>query len=277
MAASEQNVFFNKLTSAEKQSKLSQLASASKTNLVIWQKGKAQKYSLAAIDYVRSKDLIEISGKVDEKMFEKEVLASFELSGLHFFGKCKLTKMDSKKSYLLFDNDLFKSERRANFRLLTYPHQDVYVHLKIPNIESKDSNLVDLRTKISQTNLFNNFLSIIEEEGGEKKLDGYLRFRVLDISVTGTAIQFGEIEAELFDDFKKELGLMYLDFNGTVVEIPNGEVVYKRDFLAGDKQTKLYKAGMRFLNVNTNLDEKLSQLINEKLRSLESEFEDFLK
>jgi hypothetical protein len=108
-------------------------------------------------------------------------------------------------------------------------------------------------------------------------IDGHIRLRVLDISVTGLAVQFGTIENELFDEINIELKNMFLEFNNEIFEIPNGKILYKLDYLARDKKTRMFKGGVKFLEVDTNLDEELARIINQTLRSLESEFEEFVK
>ena len=49
------------------------------------------------------------------------------------------------------------------------------------------------------------------------------------------------------------------------------------DSLAPDKSTRLKKAGVQFVDVDTNLDETIASVINQTLRSAEAEFEDFIK
>jgi c-di-GMP-binding flagellar brake protein YcgR len=273
----DQRVHFKKLTDEEKHSKLSQLARSTENKITIWKKGETKKYDVSPIQYFRSKSDIQVDGDVSETLFGQEVLYSYELAGLHFFGKSKLVSLTKDKMYLECHTELFKSERRANFRLLTFPHQQVFIHIPVPQEEQIKSNLVNFSTKTSETGLFNNFLDVINDKGAEKIIDGHLKLRVIDISVTGLAAQLGYTENSLFEEVNVELGPIELEFNGVMIKIPNAKILYKLDYLARDKKTRMYKAGIHFLEVNTNLDEELSNLINLTLRSLESEFEDFLK
>ncbi|MAX65611.1 MAG: hypothetical protein QF441_13930 [Bacteriovoracaceae bacterium] len=281
MSSSKQpQVYFKKLNTAEKESKIYQLVNQKKSELTIWKKGSEKKIKLHPETFLKTKKQLEILDKVPSDYLDVPLLYSFDLAGLHFFGKTKITTQTNNKYYLHCEEDLFKSERRSNFRLLTYPHQDVYVHLKVINEEkTEESNVVGLKTGTSETGLFKNFLKIIGDDGEETetKIEGYGKYRVLDLSVTGLAVQFGEFENKLFSQLNKDLGLIYLEFNSEIVKIPGGQILYKQETLANDKKTKVYKAGMQFLNIDTNLDEKLASLINKTLRSLDSEFEDFLK
>jgi len=269
------NVHFKELNKNEKVSKLSGLGAGKQETLVVWEKGHSNKIKLKAVRFNSVTCDLEVEGNIPESLIGKDILASFNLKGLNFFGKCKMNTQTKKKYYINFNDKLFKSERRANFRLLTYPHQRVYLHIKVAENLMQDSNLVSIRTKMSETGLFTNFLQLVA--GSEAtKLDGYVKFRVLDLSVTGAAIMMGELENDMFPCKENELKQMFLEFNGEIMSIPNARLLYKLNYLAPDMNTKLYKGGIEFLEIDTNLDEKLSKLINETLRSLESEFEDFL-
>lgn len=273
----QQQVHFKQLTEDEKQSKLTQLARSTENKVTVWKKGQTKKYNLSPVQYFRSKSEIQVMGSIPDDHIDQEVLYSYELSGLHFFGKCTLTSPTKEKIYLNCKSELFKSERRANFRLLTYPHQKVFIHIEVPQNKDPESNVISFNTGTNETGLFKNFLNVIEEKEEETIIEGFIKLRVLDLSVTGLAILLGELENKLFTKINVDLGKMHLEFNGQILDIPNGKILYKLEQLASDKKTTIYKAGLQFLGIDTNLDEELSGLINQTLRSLESEFEDFLK
>ena len=272
----DQKVYFKELTDEEKQSKFSQLYRRSEGEITIWLKGKTNKHVLKVAQYFQTKNEVQIIGNIPKDHLNSDVLYSFELNGLFFFSKGKTKSATNEKVYLEVKEKLFKSERRSNFRLLTFPHQQVYIHIQVSEEKREDSNIVSLKTGFSETGLFQNFLKVIGDDGSEVQIDGCLKLRVLDISVTGMAIQMGQIEKDLFSETNKELGPIHLEFNGQMLKIPNAQILYFIDTLAQDKKTKLFKAGVQFLDIDTNLDVKLAKLINQTLRSLESEFEDFL-
>lgn len=271
----EQNVFFKELNTQEKQSKLGQLSNAGKQSIIIWKKGTTQKIKLTPLEFVRLKNEMRVEEVIPDEYLNTELLVSFEINGLHFFGKCRSLSVSKKRFFLEFDEKLFKSERRSNFRLLTYPHQEVYVQIYIGEEKINESNLYQMKSGVNETKLFHNFLKIIDNDNKQK--EGYLEFRVLDVSVTGMAIQLGEIEKELFPKTNIELGKVVINFNEEIIEIKNAKLLYILDFLTPNRKTKFYKAGVQFLEIDTNLDVKLAGIINATLRSLESEFEDFLK
>jgi hypothetical protein len=278
--SNEPNVYFKQLSLQEKKSKLALLPRTKINQITLWIKGSSDKYKLTVDEFFRSKNEFQLSGHLPEDLNGKEILFTFELSGLHFFGKCDIVSINGGRSFIDMKHEVFKSERRANFRLLTYPHHEVYISIKIDKEELKKSNVVNLQTKVSQTKLFKNFLNILDEGNDKNDLDqleDYLEFRVIDVSVTGLAFQFGEIENSFFKDVNIELGQMYLNFNGECIPLSGGKILYKLDFLSQNKKNKLYKAGVIFTNVDTNLDSALAKIINETMRSIESEFEDFLK
>ena len=194
------NILFKALNDAEKNSKLFQLAngSTSSNTVTIWKKGDSTKYRLRVTDFIRAKTEIYLKGNIPEEFAGDVLLLNFELNGMHFFGKCTLVIRDNMPASLNCSHDLYKSERRNNFRLLTYPHHQVFVSINVGKENIEKSNVLNLNTGQSQTTLFKNFLNIMKdvEEKDIDELEGYLRFRVIDISVTGIAFQFGKIERQ---------------------------------------------------------------------------------
>lgn len=278
--SNDNNILFKALNDSEKKSKLYQLTNGKSSNVVtIWKKGQTTKYNLKVTDFIRAKTEIYIKGNIPQEFTGDTLLLTFEINGMHFFGKCKLVIREGMPASLDCSADLYKSERRNNFRLLTYPHHEVYVSINVGVEKIKKSNILSLNTGQSQTSLFKNFLNIMDdiEENSVEELEGYLRFRVTDISVTGLAFQFGKIESQFFTELNKELGIIFVDFNGDLIKIPNAKVLYVIDKAVTNSKATLYKGGTQFLDVDVNLDEILSKRINETLRSSEAEFEDFIK
>lgn len=275
--SSDQGVLFKPLNDTEKLSKLSQFARLVQANVVVWEKGKDEKISLNAETFSRVRSELKITGKYPLELIGKELLLTFEINGLHFFGKCKLHKRGGQTTVLSCSYEIFKSERRLNFRLLTYPHHEVYMGINIGTDKVEQSNVLGLNIGMSQTSLFKNFLNIIGDKKENIDPEGFLRFRIMDISVTGLALQFGAIEAGLFKDTEQIYENSFIDFNGELISIPKSKILYMNEATAADKKTKIIKAGIQFLEVDTNLDETLALIINQTLRNVESEFEDFIK
>lgn len=271
---SQASTYFQDQTDKEKASKLLQLAN-NKDDITIWAKGDSFREKFSANEY--SKDRVELIVNASKKssLTNKEVLYSFKINGVNYFGKGKLKNLNAKSYVLQATEVLYKSERRNTFRLLTYPHHQVYIKLPIPEEEIEKSNVVSFNTKMSETNLFENFLSLIDEKTKGNYRKGYFPFRVLDLSVTGLAFQSGDMESDFFPA-EKEIEKIFLDFNGQEIELPKCEVVYNVSILHSNTQQRTKKIGIRFLDVDTNLDEQLGRLINGALRDVESDFEDFI-
>lgn len=274
----DKNVYFKALNEQEKLSKLALLSKDENANIVVWKKGSAEKHKLKVCDYVRSRAEIQILKNFPKELLKSEVLISFELSGLNFFGQAKVVERLGSQIWLEVSEELYKSERRKNFRLLTFPHHNVHINFKVGKEKIKKSNVLNIRGNSGeQTGLFKNFLNLIGEKEKSLDPDEYLRFRVLDVSVTGLALQFGDIEREFFDDPEQVFINSVLEFDEKMITIPELKVLYIQDKYALDKSTTVTKAGVAFQNLDVNLDEELSFLINKTLRSIESEFEGFLK
>lgn len=274
----DKNVFFKALNESEKLSKLAQLPKSSKPDIVIWKKGESKKHKLKVSDFIRSKAEIKFTQDCPKEFLDSLVLFSFDLNGLSLFGRGKIIQRLDNQYWLVCKEELFKSERRKNFRLLTYPHHKVYINFKIGKEKIKSSNVLSIKGGTGgQTALFTNFLDMLEDKEPTFDASEYLRFRVIDISVTGLAFQFGKIEAEFFQDLEFVFENSIIEFNDKILTIPEIQVLYMQEGYALDKKTTITKAGAAFVNLDTNLDEELSFLINKTLRNIESEFEGFLK
>ena len=218
---SESNIHFKELNKEEKRSKLSHLCSRSTSKVTLWKKGSTDKIQVEFLDFYPEQDEILIEGKIPEELLDQDILYSFELSGLNFFGKSKLSSQALEKIYLNCSQTLYKSERRVNFRLLTYPHQEVYLHFPIVFEKNEEGKVISLSTRISETGLFENFLKVVREAEESNEIEGHVKVRVLDVSVTGAALLLSEYEDDLLPKLNQRLGEVILDFNVEVIEIPD--------------------------------------------------------
>ena len=274
--SNDSKVFFKELTEEEKISKIYQFSRISHSHITLWKKGDVEKKKYAVESYGVNRNDKLVVDNISSDYLNIELLFTFEINGLQFFGKGKILTEKNQTVFKCADK-LYKSERRANFRLLTYPHQKVYVYIPV-DVEDIPSNLFQLNTGLNEETLFKNFLTLINsEDEHSKQFENCLKLRVIDISVTGVALQMGEIERNYFESTAQDFKNITLDFNGELILINKLNILYYLDFLANDKRTRLYKAGAQFLNIDTNTDEALSKIINKTLRNLDEEFEDFLK
>ena len=267
----EKQTYFTKQNDKEKQSKLGQVSSGSLV-LTIWEKGSSVKEKFHSTDFSREEYFLFINSDDKSIYANKKVLYAFSINGVNYFGKGELKSLTNNRYRLNCNDDLFKSERRDNFRLLTYPHHNSYIQIPLKENEVEFSNLVDFKTKMSQTGLFKNFLEIVGDDVGDIK-EGFVKFRVLDLSVSGVAFQIGELEKEFLEDIE-ELSPIFIFFNEEV-KIPKMKIRYIVPMI--QKSGVAYKVGAKFLEVNTNTDQHLGMLINSAMRNFESDFEDFIK
>lgn len=273
MTSKTSQTYFKHLTNKEKASKIHQVAKE-KGSVTMWEKGSPQRLSVNIHYFDKNENKLYLANK-ETKLVGKDILYSFSLAGLSFFGQAKLTKVGSE---LVMDckGDLFKTERRKNFRLLTYPAHSVYVAIKLEGY-AEQSNVIQMQTGMSQTGLFNKFLNMIGDEEGQKFETGYVPIRVQDISVTGLGIVVGEIEKEFIQQGMRT-GPLHIDFGNERIIVDDAEVVYIVEAITGLSNSKAYKVGIHFLNVTEEVDGKLGARINSLIRVTDDkEFEDFIK
>jgi predicted transport protein len=263
---------FMKQNDKEKVSRFSQLEK-SQVEMTIWAKGSSAREKFSCIRFNKEKMHLVVTTESSTTLAEKKILYAFSINGVNYFGEGDLETSISNTFNLDCSNNLFKSERRENFRLLTYPHYDVYIQVPFEeNLDVEKSNVVSFETGMSQTGLFKNFLQIVGDDDKSIKKD-HAKFRVLDISVTGLSFQIGEIEKKYLET-KRVILSSFLFFNEEI-HLPSVEVRYIIPLVKA--QGSAYKVGIQFLDVGTTLDEKLGKIINKAMRSFEHDFEDFLK
>lgn len=272
MTDNNSSTSFTKQNDKEKQSRLLNIVKSSGT-VVVWEKKSREKESLSCFNFDKKTFLLTLRTAEKSKLNSKIVLYSFSLNGVSYFGQGYFERLGTGQYTLNCLGDLFKSERRESYRLLTFPHHNVYVQIPVIPEQLKKNNIVDINTRMSQTGLFKNFLEIVNGDQKEQMKEGFMRFRVLDISVTGLAFQITDLETKYIAD-KKEISPILLNFNGDEIKIINSEIRYVVPLL---KRTgKAFKVGVKFIDLDINEDEFLGRKINEALRDFESEFEDFI-
>lgn len=272
----QSQTYFRKLDDQEKNSRLWQLSQA-KVPVIVWLKGQKHKHSFDVLEY--DKELLQITTSTDSSPFpDSTVLISFEYKGMNFFSEVQQRTAVGGKIVFIFDGVLYKSERRASFRLMTFPIYEVYGLFPLDQ-SYQGGNVVQFKSGQSQTGLFKNFLKLVEPEAKNQSEDegSNLKIRIQDFSTTGLSIHVGEIEKKYFPKdvvFKN----MQLTFSDDVIVIPEAKVVYVVDFI-GDKGLKKIKVGIHFENITTQIDEALGKKINKLLRDVDSnkDFENFLK
>lgn len=270
--------YFSKQDPTEKLSRLSLLGNSG-GDITVWLKGKKEKHHFKVSKFDKDREEIVLDSKDRSFSPGQTILCAFELRGMNFFSEVIFQESISGYSVLQFKNTLYKSERRSSYRLLTYPLYEVWAEFDLGEAYA-GGNIVDMRSRTSQTGLFKNFLKLVSgEEDAELANQGNkLSVRIQDLSTTGMAIHLGELEIK---HFKKDLILKntLLKFKDEVLTIPETKVVYVVDYIANDKNLKKYKIGLHFQNLPPVTDDLIGKKINSLLREndFNKDFENFIK
>jgi hypothetical protein len=273
--------YFSKLDPKEKESRLVQLG-ISKGQVTVWVKGDKQKHLIKVLEFDKQRNELILDSK--NNIFAKgtQLLCSFELRGMYFFSEVTVNRSIVDFFLLEFKGQLFKSEKRSSYRLLTYPIYNVNAEFDLGEAY-EGGNVVDFKTRQNQTGLFKNFLNLIESPeaeaaGAVKDVTQTEKFRVQDLSATGLSLHVSELESRYFSK-----GITFKDvkiiFPDETLVIPDVKVVYLVDFIAGERKIKKFKVGINFPNNPTSVDENLGRKINELLREIDfnKDFENFTK
>lgn len=269
-------IFFSKQDSYEKQSRLSLLGS-SQGVVTVWLKGSKDKHNFNVGSFDKEREDIVLQTRENHFSVGQLVLCSFELRGMTFFSEVIFQVSIGGLSVLQFKNTLFKSERRESFRLLTYPMYEVWAEFDLDEVH-ESSNVIDLKTRSSQTELFKSFLKLVSDENKDTSEGAKLKIRVQDLSTTGIALYVGELEQKFF-----EKGLVYrsvkIKFPDDVFNIPLVKVVYAVEQISKDNKSRRSKIGLHFENLPTSTDDLISKKITRLLRENDSkkDFEKFIK
>lgn len=265
---------FTTLTEAEKKSKLWQLA-RNLGKCTLWQRGNSERHSYRSKEFQRDTCRLELHQELPALRQGTELLGSFELSGVVFFFKGHVSSASAELLQVEIPGDLFKSERRANFRLLAYPIYDIQATFTLP-ANYQGGKVVDIRKKGSQTGLFKSFLKLVDPGLHEGRTD-QLKLRVQDLSNSGMSVFIGELELEWFKA-GEELKDVALQLAGDDMTLPRCRIVYVVDHIGpGERTHKKYKVGFRFEELPVEADKRITGKINDLLRSIDAnkEFEDF--
>jgi hypothetical protein len=269
--------FFSKLDALEKTNRLSQVVQ-SKAVLTLWLKGQKERESIEAIDFNKNNLELIISKHLSKFHTGQELLCSFDLRGMTFFSQVTYQKETNGFSKITFSKDLFKSERRANYRLLAGGLYEVWADLDLGE-KYQSSNVVNLNKRIGQTKLFKNFMKLAGElsDNAETNNTGHLKIRIQDLSTGGMSFNVGELELRHFSK-DKVFNNVLLVFKEDVIEIAEAKVIYVINYIGSDPSIKKYKVGFNFTNVTETIESAIFQKINELLREndFNKDFENFV-
>jgi hypothetical protein len=247
--SSKNKISFTPLDRGEKDQKINQFVDDKSQLFTIWIKGKAERYELSPVGYTASTGTITL--KNDElKLADGSYCLSFEQGGSSFFTQGTLKKVNDGYYKLQVTGKVYKSEKRQSFRLLTYPTYKVHAYIHVEYGRDENSNVYEIKTKKTRTEIYKNFLKLISGKDAELRSRGYHPFRIQDISATGMAIIVGKNDGEWFSNEKPLQGVI-INFKGQELKIPSCEVVYKNKYVQQDRnKLEVYKVGIKFKGVD---------------------------
>lgn len=268
---------FTTLTEAEKKSKLWQLSNK-KGKCTIWLRGSKSRVVYRTKDFIKETSKLVLHEESQSPQLGQEVLGTFELNNVSFFFKAKVAVHSSEEFVVEVTGDCYKSERRQNFRLLTYPIYDITAMFKLP-AGYEGGKIIDIKNRVSQTGLFKSFLKLVDPAGESSTKGDSVKLRIQDLSVTGMSVHIGLAELEWFRAGETIQNVEVM-LEGEKIMIPACRIVYVVDHIGhSDKHIKKFKVGIRFDSMPKDLDDLLGAKINELLRAVDAnkDFEDFLK
>ncbi len=258
-----------------------------KLQVKLWQKG-GQSIRHRPLEFENKKPaLLHFFLEEDFAINAKEkVYYTFRLGGIDYFG-LGMPIIENEVFKLRLAAEVYRSEKRGQERLLTFPHHQVYLYAHFPAAKDKYRGEAEANNVISLDG-FRKPLKVLKREVVtdpvknfiKKVLDDeqdFLGYRVLDLSTGGGAFLVNQTEKELFER-GKTLNAKLL-YDRQTFELNEIKIVYLVDSLTGSsKGNPLFKVGVAFKQ-----NEELSQLVQRKLEEssakdgTQQDFEDFLE
>jgi hypothetical protein len=275
---------FIKLDLSEIHSKLSSLAD-SKEIVKIWLKGADPcLYRVADALFGKQSGLasLVLFGESDEQdgSFDgKRVFVGFEIGDINYFTEARVVRDSAGERLTLnLEPNIYRSEKRSNERLLTFPHHQVYAYFKIPKAAAP-VNVIPLKKVDESYASFKRqqkerMLKELEKKIGD--VEDLVGFRAMDVSNNGISFLVTEEEISHFSSKDKRYDFTLL-FDGNAFAIKASKIIYKVEFVTKkDNREQSFKVGMNF-----NPDTTLSQLVNDILKKSEltgfqRDFENFI-
>lgn len=161
----------------------------------------------------------------------------------HFFSKItKISKIEDDLWTIQLDQNLYMLEGRDHERLVTIPHHQVYIYLKIPTDEQERmSNVISLRVPRAPTGELKEYQ---RKHLGDSELMG---FRVVDLSRNGFSFLAAQTEHEKLESVFRENLNLTLMFNGSSYFLKKAQIAYSHPFVNSKiKSIPMFKLGVEY-------------------------------
>ncbi len=280
------NASFIKLSIDEMGPKLNGLAKQ-KEVIKVWIKGETSSlYRVSDYTVLKTPEsadylltLFSEGDESDELYIGKSVLFNFTINEADYFSEGFISHDDIHKTLVMrLSESFYRTEKRDNERLLTFPHHQVYAYFKVLN-DKDESNVIELKRE--EDKLYIDYKIKQKKELKERlkkkisDVEDLIGFRALDISRSGIAFMINNDESKFFKDSIKYS--FYILFDGDIFVVKGASLVYKVDYVGGPEGKKRFKIGLNF-NPVENLTKHIVDLLRESsgAGSIQREFEDFV-
>lgn len=268
---------FIKLTQKEVQARISQLV-LQRASAKLWKK--REKHLSCSFEAYNTDDglTISFSGIVaDSSWLNKNVLIQFTFNHVDYFAKGQVVKVrDSDGVKVSLGKYIYKTEKRENERLLTFPHYQAYAYFKLYEDEAQNVLSFNQR-KVVDIQAYEKFNTKIEQIQKKTKTEigELIGFRVLDISKNGISFLIDTKSKSLFQEIHNVAFSLMID--GEMFALNQGKLIYLVDYLNGHLSgNNKYKVGLTFESTD-DFTNKLFSLLEERrdMGIVRKQFEDF--
>lgn len=269
---------FTGLNLNEISSKISSFTNSEKS-VRIW--SKESEPSLAFVrDFKKNLITLDVSTSLEKFSNGGKQFVNFAFNGVDYFAKGEISSCDDQEITIELGQEVFKSEKRNNERLLTFPHHQVNAYFKVYS-DSDSSNIISLnRVKNEKEEVLESFATErMKEVLSNDAVTDLMGFRILDLSSTGLSFFANNRETSYFASFEEGENVQFtLMFESNAFTLNCAEIIYIVDYV----NSRASKIPMKKIGIQFNEDEKLQKqidnFINEKgaLREVDKSFESFL-
>ena len=269
---------FTGLNLNEISSKVSSFTNSEKP-IRIWGKDKEPFHAFVR-DFNKSKITLDISTSLEEFSNGEKKFINFSFNTVDYFVKGIVSSVDNKEITIELEENVFKSEKRQNERLLTFPHHNVNAYFKVYS-DSDSSNIISLnRVKNEKEEVLESFASErMKEILKDDAVADLMGFRILDLSSNGLSFFANNRETSYFAGFEDDSNVEFtLMFESKAFTLKCAEVIYIVDYVnSRASKVPMKKIGIQF-NEDSDLQNQIESFINEKgaLREVDKSFESFL-
>lgn len=220
--------------------------------------------------------------EADASVLHKDVFISFWFNEIDYFteGKCSIDEV-SGNLVLILKKEVYRSEKRNNERLLTFPHHHVYAYFIMGDLKGRkeQTNVVSLKKdQVKQYEIRKEKKNKLKAELAsklKKNVDDLNEFRALDISRSGIAFIIGQDEKIYFDENQKFD--FYVLFDNNVYRVKEARLVYAVKYSSAQEKVS-FKIGLNFKPVE-NLARKVMEVLRDgdSENAIQKEFENFIE